>query len=114
MSVGPPGPNQKAYFVQFSLPVNFVVLIIVAYGSESGSWILILILILKSNTDPDPQHWPTHSKRLPILFVIGLRMVVTLSPLVVAEVALEVIAGRYSIFILSSQHWSNCPATSGM
>jgi hypothetical protein len=33
----PTGPKQKAHFVKFSLPVNFVVLIIVAYGSESGS-----------------------------------------------------------------------------
>jgi hypothetical protein len=30
LSVGPPGPNRKAYFVKFSLPVNFVVLIRVA------------------------------------------------------------------------------------
>jgi hypothetical protein len=36
LSVGPTGPNQKAYFVKFSLPVNFVVLIRVAYGSGSG------------------------------------------------------------------------------
>ncbi len=33
LSVGPTGPNQKAYFVKFSLPVNFVVLIRIAYGS---------------------------------------------------------------------------------
>jgi hypothetical protein len=30
LSVGRIGPNQKAYFVKFSLPVNFVVLIRVA------------------------------------------------------------------------------------
>ncbi len=35
LSVGPLGPNQKAYFVKFSLPVNFVVLIIVAPISGS-------------------------------------------------------------------------------
>ncbi len=37
LSVGPTGPNQKAYFVKFSLPVNFVVLIKVAYVSGSRS-----------------------------------------------------------------------------
>ncbi len=37
LSIGPTGPNQKAYFVKFSLPVNFVVLIRVAYACESGS-----------------------------------------------------------------------------
>ncbi len=30
LSVCPPGPNQKAFFVKFYLPVNFVVLISVA------------------------------------------------------------------------------------
>ncbi len=30
LSVGPTGPNQKAYFVKISLPVNFVVFIRVA------------------------------------------------------------------------------------
>jgi hypothetical protein len=44
LSVGPTGPNEKACFVQFSLPGN-VVLIRVAYGS--GSWKMIRIL-------PDP------------------------------------------------------------
>jgi hypothetical protein len=34
--VGSTGPNQKAYFVKFFLPVNFVVLIRVGYGSGSG------------------------------------------------------------------------------
>jgi hypothetical protein len=34
-NIGPTGPNQKAYFVKFSLLVNFVVLIRVAYGSRS-------------------------------------------------------------------------------
>jgi hypothetical protein len=46
LSVVPTGPNQKVYFVKFSLPVN-VVPIRVAYGSGSGSY----------NTpipDPDP------------------------------------------------------------
>ncbi len=38
------------YLKQFSLQVNFVVLIRVAYGSRS--WKMIRIL-----TDPDPQHW---------------------------------------------------------
>jgi hypothetical protein len=32
LSVGPPGPHQKAYFVKFSLPVNFVVIIRVAFA----------------------------------------------------------------------------------
>jgi hypothetical protein len=41
LSVGPTGPNQKAYFGKFSIPVNFVVL-------RKIRWIL---------TDPDPQHW---------------------------------------------------------
>ncbi len=49
-SVGPTGPNQKAYFVKFSLPVNYVVLIKVGVldpdldprTSRNGSWILIL------------------------------------------------------------------------
>jgi hypothetical protein len=53
-------PNRtqtKGYFVKFSLPVNFVLLIRVAYGSGSltpgnGSWEMIQIL-----TDSDPQHW---------------------------------------------------------
>jgi hypothetical protein len=35
LSVGPTGPTQKVFFVQFSLPVNFVVLMRVAYGSGS-------------------------------------------------------------------------------
>jgi hypothetical protein len=35
LSVGPLGPNHKAYFVKFSLPIHFVVLIRVAYGSGS-------------------------------------------------------------------------------
>jgi hypothetical protein len=35
LSVRPTGPNQKAYFVKFSSPVNFVVLIRVASGSGS-------------------------------------------------------------------------------
>jgi hypothetical protein len=33
LSVGPTGPNQKAYFDKLSLPVNVVVLVRVAYGS---------------------------------------------------------------------------------
>jgi hypothetical protein len=33
--VSPTGPNQKSYFIKFSLPVNVVVLISVAYGSVS-------------------------------------------------------------------------------
>jgi hypothetical protein len=37
LSVGPPGPNQKAYFVKISLTGNFVVLIRVSYGSSSRS-----------------------------------------------------------------------------
>jgi hypothetical protein len=39
-SVGLPEPNQKAYFVEFYLRVNFDVLISVAYGSGS-EWIRI-------------------------------------------------------------------------
>ncbi len=35
LSVGPTGSNQKAYLVKFSLPVNFIVLIRVAYWSGS-------------------------------------------------------------------------------
>jgi hypothetical protein len=35
LSVGPIGPTQKIFFVQFSLPVNFVVLMRGAYGSGS-------------------------------------------------------------------------------
>jgi hypothetical protein len=46
LSEGPAGPNQKAYFVKFPLPLNFVVLIRVAF--ESGS----LIRILDYDTDP--------------------------------------------------------------
>jgi hypothetical protein len=42
LSVGPTGPNRKAYLVDFSLPVN-VVRIRVAYGS--GSWKMIRIRI---------------------------------------------------------------------
>ncbi len=37
LSVGPTGSTEKVFFVQFSLPVNFVVLMRVAYGSGSGS-----------------------------------------------------------------------------
>jgi hypothetical protein len=45
LSVGSLRPNQKEcrYYVKFSFPVNFVVLINVAYGS--GSWKMILIWI---------------------------------------------------------------------
>jgi hypothetical protein len=46
LSAGPIGPNQKASFVTFSLLVNFVVLIRVAYGSRSHNRERIL--------DPDP------------------------------------------------------------
>ncbi len=35
LSVGPTGPTQKVFLVQFSLPVNFVVIMGVAYGSGS-------------------------------------------------------------------------------
>ncbi len=35
LSVGPTGPTQKVFFVQFSLPANFVVLMRVPYGSGS-------------------------------------------------------------------------------
>jgi hypothetical protein len=35
LSVGPTGPNRKAYFGKVSLAINFVVLIRVAYGSGS-------------------------------------------------------------------------------
>ncbi len=59
MSVGPPGPIQKVFFVKFSLPVNFVVLIRVAYGSGSRSYTpegRIRIRILNNDTNPDPQH----------------------------------------------------------
>ncbi len=35
LSLGPIGPNRKAYIVKFSLPVNVIVLIRVAYGSGS-------------------------------------------------------------------------------
>ncbi len=49
LSVGPTGPNQKTYFVKFSLPVNFVVLIRVAYGSGSNNTRELI-------PDPDPQH----------------------------------------------------------
>jgi hypothetical protein len=51
-SVGPKGPNQKAYFVKFCHPVNFVVLIRVAYGS--GSYILGNGSRIRIH--PDPQH----------------------------------------------------------
>jgi hypothetical protein len=37
LPVGPTGPTQKVFFVQFSLPVNFFVLMRVAYGFGSGS-----------------------------------------------------------------------------
>jgi hypothetical protein len=36
LSVGPIGPTDKVFFVQFSLPVNFDVLMRVAYGSDPG------------------------------------------------------------------------------
>jgi hypothetical protein len=58
LSVGPPRPNQKAYFIKFSLPVIIVVLIIrVPYSSL---WIRIQTLenpgrirIWGNDTDPD-------------------------------------------------------------
>ncbi len=37
LSVGLPVPNQKAFFVKFFLPVDFIMLIRIAYGSGSGS-----------------------------------------------------------------------------
>jgi hypothetical protein len=37
LSVGPTGTTQTVFYVKFSLPVNFVVLIRVAYGFGSGS-----------------------------------------------------------------------------
>ncbi len=60
LSVGPTGPTKKVFFVKFSLPVNFVVLNRVAYGSGSGSQPpgeQILVRILNIDTDPDPQDW---------------------------------------------------------
>jgi hypothetical protein len=59
-SVGRTGPDQRAYFVKFSLPVNFVVLIRKLMdldpmhpGTDPGSesWKTIEIL-----ADPVPQH----------------------------------------------------------
>ncbi len=35
LTIGPTGPTQKVFFFQFSLPVNFVVLMRVVYGSGS-------------------------------------------------------------------------------
>jgi hypothetical protein len=35
LSVGPTVPTQKVFFVEFSLPINFDLLIRVAYGSGS-------------------------------------------------------------------------------
>jgi hypothetical protein len=37
LSACPTGPIQKAYIVKFSIPVNFVVLIRVSYGSGSAT-----------------------------------------------------------------------------
>ncbi len=51
LSVGPTGPTQTVFFVKFSLPVNFVVLIRVAYGSGSNTP-GERIRILKNYTDP--------------------------------------------------------------
>ncbi len=45
LSVGLTAPNQKAYFVKFSLPVNFVVFIRVAYRSRIP------------DPDPGPGKW---------------------------------------------------------
>jgi hypothetical protein len=65
LSVGPTGPNQKAYLVKFFLSVNFFVLIRVAYGPDpdpdprtpgNGSRIRILEII-RILPDPDPQNW---------------------------------------------------------
>ncbi len=50
LSVGPTGPNQQAYIVKFSIPVNFVVLIRVAY--RSGSYNTRELI-----PDPDPGKW---------------------------------------------------------
>ncbi len=47
LSVGPTGPTQKVFFVRFSLPVIFVVLIGVAYGSGSDT----------QGTDQEPEKW---------------------------------------------------------
>jgi hypothetical protein len=49
LSVGPTGPTQKVFFVKYSLPVNFVVLIRVAYGSGT------LTPGNRSGPDPDPE-----------------------------------------------------------
>jgi hypothetical protein len=39
LSVGPTGPTEKVFFVKFSFPVNFVVLIRVAYmDPDPGKW----------------------------------------------------------------------------
>ncbi len=52
LSVGLPVTNQKANFVKFSLPANFVVLIRVAYGSGSqNTW--KWIWIRENYTDPN-------------------------------------------------------------
>jgi hypothetical protein len=37
LPVGQTGPKEKAYFVKFFYPVNFVVLNRLAYGTGSGS-----------------------------------------------------------------------------
>jgi hypothetical protein len=50
LSVDPPGPNQKASFVKFSLLVHSVVLIRVSYGFGSRS-------TRNLGMDPDPGKW---------------------------------------------------------
>jgi hypothetical protein len=58
LSAGPPGPNQKVYFVKFSCPVHFVVLIRVGIDLYTDP--------RHPGTDPDPRKW-YWSERMRIL-----------------------------------------------